>query len=151
MVGAIAMSEPAPARDLQGIKSTRRSSRRRSYLLNGSKTFITNGWLADLVIVVAKTDPAAGRQGHLPPARRDRGMKGFESASVLKKMGLKAQDTSELFFDNVRVPAENLLGGARGQGLHLPDGATCRTSALQIGVTRRGLGGGRDRRRPCDT
>jgi alkylation response protein AidB-like acyl-CoA dehydrogenase len=111
MVGAIAMSEPAAGSDLQGIKTTALKQGDGSYLLNGSKTFITNGWHADLVIVVAKTDPAAGAKG-TSLLVVERGMKGFEKGKRLKKLGLKAQDTSELFFDNVRVPAENLLGGA---------------------------------------
>jgi alkylation response protein AidB-like acyl-CoA dehydrogenase len=110
MVGAIAMSEPAAGSDLQGIKSTALRQADGSYLLNGSKTFITNGWHADLVIVVAKTDPQAGAKG-TSLLLVERGMKGFEKGKRLKKLGLKAQDTSELFFDNVRVPADNLLGG----------------------------------------
>lgn len=110
MVGAIAMSEPAAGSDLQGIKSTAIAQPDGSYLLNGSKTFITNGWHADLVVVVAKTDPTAGAKG-TSLLLVERGMKGFEKGKRLKKLGLKAQDTSELFFDNVRVPAENLLGG----------------------------------------
>lgn len=110
MVGAIAMSEPAAGSDLQGIKSTALRQADGSYLLNGSKTFITNGWHADLVIVVAKTDPAAGAKG-TSLLLVEQGMQGFEKGKRLKKLGLKAQDTSELFFDNVRVPAENLLGG----------------------------------------
>jgi alkylation response protein AidB-like acyl-CoA dehydrogenase len=110
MVGAIAMSEPAAGSDLQGIKSTAIRQSDGSYLLNGSKTFITNGWHADLVIVVAKTDPAAGAKG-TSLLLVERGMPGFETGKRLKKLGLKAQDTSELFFANVRVPAENLLGG----------------------------------------
>ncbi|MBX3587286.1 MAG: acyl-CoA dehydrogenase family protein [Ramlibacter sp.] len=110
MVGAIAMSEPAAGSDLQGIKSTAIKQADGSYLLNGSKTFITNGWHADLVIVVAKTNPTAGGKG-TSLLLVERGMKGFEKGKRLKKLGLKAQDTSELFFDNVRVPAENLLGG----------------------------------------
>lgn len=110
MVGAIAMSEPAAGSDLQGVKSTAILQSDGSYLLNGSKTFITNGWHADLVVVVAKTDPAAGAKG-TSLLLVERGMKGFEKGKRLKKLGLKAQDTSELFFDNVRVPAENLLGG----------------------------------------
>ncbi|MBX3654561.1 MAG: acyl-CoA dehydrogenase family protein [Ramlibacter sp.] len=110
MVGAIAMSEPAAGSDLQGIKSTAIKQADGSYLLNGSKTFITNGWHADLVIVVAKTNPTAGGKG-TSLLLVERGMKGFEKGKRLKKLGLKAQDTSELFFDNVRVPADNLLGG----------------------------------------
>ncbi len=111
MVGAIAMTEPAAGSDLQGVKSTALKQPDGSYLLNGSKTFITNGWHADLVIVVAKTDPAAGAKG-TSLLLVERGMPGFEKGKRLKKLGLKAQDTSELFFDNVRVPFDNLLGGA---------------------------------------
>lgn len=107
-IGAIAMSEPAAGSDLQAVRTTaiRKGD---AYVLNGSKTFITNGWHADLVIVVAKTDPAAGAKG-TSLLLVERGMKGFEKGKRLKKVGLKAQDTSELFFDDVEVPAENLLG-----------------------------------------
>jgi alkylation response protein AidB-like acyl-CoA dehydrogenase len=110
MVGAIAMSEPAAGSDLQGVKSTaiRQGDH---FLLNGSKTFITNGWHADLVIVVAKTNPEAGAKG-TSLLLVERGMPGFERGKRLKKVGLKAQDTSELFFDGVKVPADSLLGGA---------------------------------------
>jgi len=111
MIGAIAMSEPAAGSDLQGIKSTAIQQADGSYLLNGSKTFITNGWHADLVVVVAKTNPAAGGKG-TSLILVERGMPGFSVGKRLKKMGMKAQDTSELFFDNVKIPAENLLGGA---------------------------------------
>jgi alkylation response protein AidB-like acyl-CoA dehydrogenase len=110
MVGAIAMSEPAAGSDLQGVKSTAIRQEDGSYLLNGSKTFITNGWHADLVIVVAKTNPQAGAKG-TSLLLVERGMRGFETGKRLKKLGLKAQDTSELFFDNVPVPAGQLLGG----------------------------------------
>lgn len=110
MVGAIAMSEPAAGSDLQGVKTSAIQQPDGSYLLNGSKTFITNGWHADLVVVVAKTNPAAGAKG-TSLLLVERGMPGFEKGKRLKKLGLKAQDTSELFFDNVRVPPENLLGG----------------------------------------
>jgi acyl-CoA dehydrogenase len=110
MIGAIAMSEPAAGSDLQGIKATALLQPDGSYLLNGSKTFITNGWHADLVVVVAKTNPAAGAKG-TSLLLIERGMPGFSVGKRLKKLGLKAQDTSELFFDNVSVPAANLLGG----------------------------------------
>ncbi len=108
VIGAIAMSEPAAGSDLQAIKTTA-IRREDHYLLNGSKTFITNGWHADLVIVVAKTRPDAGAKG-TSLLVVERGMPGFETGKRLKKLGLKAQDTSELFFDNVKVPLDNLLG-----------------------------------------
>jgi acyl-CoA dehydrogenase len=110
VIGAIAMSEPAAGSDLQGIKTTALKQADGSYLLNGSKTFITNGWHADMVIVVAKTNPAAGAKG-TSLLLIERGMPGFSVGKRLKKMGMKAQDTSELFFDQVHVPADNLLGG----------------------------------------
>ena len=108
MIGAIAMSEPAAGSDLQGVKTTA-LQKNGLYILNGSKTFITNGWNCDLVIVVAKTDPAKGAKG-TSLIVVDTSMKGFSKGRRLKKMGLKGQDTAELFFDNVEVPAENLLG-----------------------------------------
>ena len=109
MVSAIAMSEPAAGSDLQGVK-TRAIRDGDHYVLNGSKTFITNGWHADLVIVVAKTNPAAGGKG-TSLFLVERGMPGFETGKRLKKIGLKAQDTAELFFNDVKLPMENLLGG----------------------------------------
>jgi alkylation response protein AidB-like acyl-CoA dehydrogenase len=112
MIGAIAMSEPAAGSDLQGVKSTalrKTDAQGEHYVLNGSKTFITNGWHADLVIVVAKTDPAAGAKG-TSLLLVERGMLGFQTGKRLKKIGLKAQDTSELFFNDVRVPLTHLLG-----------------------------------------
>jgi acyl-CoA dehydrogenase len=108
MIGAIAMSEPGAGSDLQAIK-TSALKQKNSYLLNGSKTFITNGWNCDLVIVVAKTDPSKGAKG-TSLVVVDTSMKGFTKGKRLKKMGLKGQDTAELFFDGVEVPAENLLG-----------------------------------------
>ena len=109
LVAAIAMSEPAAGSDLQGVKT---SAIRQGdhYLLNGSKTFITNGWHADLVVVVAKTNPAMGGKG-TSLLLVERGMPGFETGNRLKKIGLKAQDTAELFFNDVKIPIENLLGG----------------------------------------
>ncbi|GAA0617892.1 acyl-CoA dehydrogenase [Kribbella sandramycini] len=112
-ITAIAMSEPGAGSDLQGIQTTARRDGDH-YVLNGQKTFISNGILADLVIVVAKTDPDAGAQG-ISLLVVERGMEGFERGRNLDKIGLKAQDTAELFFDNVRVPAANLLG-EEGQG-----------------------------------
>ena len=111
MIGAIAMSEPAAGSDLQAVRSSAIKQPDGSYRLNGSKTFITNGWHADLVIVVAKTNPAAGAKG-TSLFLVERGTPGFEKGKRLKKLGLKAQDTSELFFNDVRLPAEALLGGA---------------------------------------
>lgn len=110
LVGAIAMTEPGAGSDLQGLKTTALKQADGSYLLNGSKTYITNGWHSDVVIVVAKTNPAAGGKG-TSLLIVESGMAGFSKGTPLKKLGLKAQDTCELFFDNVRVPAENLLGG----------------------------------------
>ena len=108
IITGIAMTEPAAGSDLQGIKTTARRDGD-DYVLNGSKTFISNGILADLVIVVAKTDPAAGAKG-VSLLVVERGMRGFDRGRNLDKVGMHAQDTAELFFDNVRVPKENLLG-----------------------------------------
>ena len=110
LIGAIAMSEPAAGSDLQGVKTTAIKQADGSYVLNGSKTFITNGWHADVVIVVAKTNPQAGAKG-TSLVMVERGMKGFSVGKRLKKLGLKAQDTSELFFDNVHLGADAVLGG----------------------------------------
>ena len=108
MIGAIAMSEPGAGSDLQAVK-TSALKKGAHYIVNGSKTFITNGWHCDLVIVVAKTDPAKGAKG-TSLVVVDASMQGFTKGKRLKKLGLKGQDTAELFFDNVEVPAENLLG-----------------------------------------
>ncbi|WP_444883005.1 acyl-CoA dehydrogenase family protein [Microbulbifer sp. PSTR4-B] len=113
IVTAIAMTEPGAGSDLQGVKTTA-IKRGDHYLLNGSKTFITNGQHADLVIVVAKTDPSEGASG-VSLLLVDAKSEGFKRGNNLEKIGMKAQDTSELFFDDVRVPQENLLG-AEGQG-----------------------------------
>ena len=113
LVTAIAMSEPAAGSDLQGIKTTALRSdagKGDHYVLNGSKTFITNGWHADLVVVVAKTNPTEGAKG-TSLFLVERGMVGFEKGKRLKKIGLKAQDTAELFFNAVKLPLDNLLGG----------------------------------------
>jgi alkylation response protein AidB-like acyl-CoA dehydrogenase len=107
-ITAIAMTEPGAGSDLQGIETTAIRDGD-DYVLNGQKTFISNGILADLVIVVAKTDPSAGYQG-ISLLVVERGMPGFGRGRNLDKIGLKAQDTAELFFDDVRVPAANLLG-----------------------------------------
>lgn len=104
---AIAMSEPGAGSDVAGIR-TRAEDKGDHYLLNGSKTYISNGINADLVIVAAKTDPNSSHGLSLFVV--ERGMQGFERGRNLKKMGLKSQDTAELFFNNVQVPRDNLLG-----------------------------------------
>ncbi len=108
IITAIAMTEPSAGSDLQGIKTTAVKTDD-GYVLNGSKTFISNGILSDLVIVVAKTDPSAGAKG-VSLLVVERGMAGFERGRNLEKVGMHAQDTAELFFSDVRVPAANLLG-----------------------------------------
>jgi alkylation response protein AidB-like acyl-CoA dehydrogenase len=112
IITAIAMTEPGAGSDLQGIRATALRDGD-SYVLNGSKTFISNGQLADLVIVVARTDPEAGHRG-VSLLVAERGMPGFERGRNLHKLGMHAQDTSELSFTDVRVPAENLLGEEGG-------------------------------------
>ncbi len=113
LVTAIAMTEPGAGSDLQGIRTTAVDAGDH-YVLNGSKTFISNGILSDLVVVVCRTDPDAGHQG-ISLLVVERGMEGFERGRNLDKMGLHAQDTAELSFTDVRVPKENLLG-AEGSG-----------------------------------
>jgi alkylation response protein AidB-like acyl-CoA dehydrogenase len=108
MIGAIAMTEPAAGSDLQGVRTSAVRDGD-DYILNGSKIFITNGYLCDLVIVVAKTAPEKGAKG-TSLFIVDTSMPGFTKGKPLKKAGMKAQDTCELYFDNVRVPAANLLG-----------------------------------------
>ena len=108
LISAIAMTEPGAGSDLQGIK-TNAVDKGDHYVLNGSKTFISNGIMSDLVIVVCRTDPDARHQG-ISLLVVERGMAGFERGRNLDKVGMKAQDTAELFFDNVVVPKENLLG-----------------------------------------
>ncbi|NYH52135.1 alkylation response protein AidB-like acyl-CoA dehydrogenase [Nocardiopsis arvandica] len=117
LITAIAMTEPGAGSDLQGI-TTSAVREGDEYVLNGSKTFITNGINADLVIVVARTDPDAGAQGFSLIAV-ERGTPGFERGRNLDKVGMKAQDTAELFFDDVRVPAANLIGREGGGFVHL--------------------------------
>jgi len=115
LVGAIAMSEPGTGSDLQGVRTTAKKSGN-GYLLNGSKTFITNGQHANLIIVVAKTDPAAGHKGISLMVVETDDASGFRRGRKLKKLGLDWADTSELFFEDVKLPAEGLLGSAEGQG-----------------------------------
>ena len=111
---AVAMTEPSGGSDVAGMR-TKAEDKGDHYLLNGSKTYISNGILADLVVVAAKTDP--GKSHGLSLFVVERGMQGFERGRNLKKMGLKSQDTAELFFNNVRVPKENLLG-ERNKGFY---------------------------------
>ena len=112
IITAIAMSEPGAGSDLQGIRTTAARDGD-NWVLNGQKTFISNGQLADLVIVVARTDPGAGHRG-ISLLVVERGMAGFERGRNLDKVGMHAQDTSELFFSDVTVPAGNLLGEEGG-------------------------------------
>ena len=115
IVTAIAMTEPGTGSDLQGVKTSAvLDDSGEFYILNGSKTFITNGQMADLVIVVAKTNPESGAKG-TSLLLVEAGMPGFAKGQNLHKIGMKAQDTSELFFQDVKVPKENLLG-AEGMG-----------------------------------
>jgi len=110
---AIAMTEPGAGSDLQGIKASA-VKKGDKYVLNGSKTFITNGYLADVVVVAAKTDPTKGAKG-ISLFIVESGYPGFTKGKPFEKIGLHAQDTCELFFDQVEVPAENLLGN-EGEG-----------------------------------
>ncbi len=114
LITAIGMTEPGAGSDLQGIRTTavREGDH---YVVNGQKTFITNGINSDLVVVVTKTDPSAGARG-TSLLVVERGMEGFTRGRNLEKVGMHAQDTAELFFENVRVPVANLLGDEEGQG-----------------------------------
>ncbi len=112
IITAIAMTEPGAGSDLQGIKTTAQlSADGQEYIINGSKTFITNGQLADLIIVVAKTSPKDGAKG-ISLLLIEANTPGFEKGKNLNKIGMKAQDTSELFFQDVHIPKENLIGEA---------------------------------------
>jgi acyl-CoA dehydrogenase len=117
MIAAIAMSEPGAGSDLQGISTTALpSGAGEGYVLNGSKTFISNGYLADLIVVVAKTDPSMGAKGTSLMLLETRDCPGFRVGRILEKIGQKGQDTCELFFDDIRMPADSVLGGVAGQG-----------------------------------
>ena len=116
LVGAIAMSEPAAGSDLQGIKTNARRDGEH-YVINGSKTFVTNGWHAGLVCLALKTDPrATGWKGISLVVVETKDLPGYRVGRPLEKVGMHAQDTCELFFDDVRVPASSLLGPAEGKG-----------------------------------
>jgi alkylation response protein AidB-like acyl-CoA dehydrogenase len=114
-VGAIAMTEPGTGSDLQNVK-TRAIRSGGEYVIDGAKTFISNGLHADLVITVAKTDPDNAAKGISLIVVETPGLAGFDRGRVLKKIGQHGQDTAELFYDGVRVPADNLLGAEEGQG-----------------------------------
>ncbi len=117
MVGAIAMTEPGTGSDLQSIRTTAEKEGN-CYKINGNKMFITNGYLADLVIVVAKTDAGSGAAGISLILVETEGAEGFSRSKPLKKAGMKASDTAELSFDNVKVPLTNLLGPEEGKGFY---------------------------------
>lgn len=117
LVGALAMTEPSGGSDVQSIK-TRAVKEGNSYRLSGQKTFITNGQHANLIIVAAKTDPSQGAKGTSLVVVETDGAEGFTRGRNLDKIGLKAGDTSELFFDNVEVAPENILGGEEGRGFY---------------------------------
>jgi len=115
LIGAIAMSEPGTGSDLQAVRTTAKKAGN-GYVLNGQKTFITNGQHANLIVVVAKTDPGAGAKGISLMVVEAEGATGFRRGRKLKKLGLDSADTSELFFEDLRLPPENLLGSEEGQG-----------------------------------
>jgi acyl-CoA dehydrogenase len=116
-VGAIAMTEPSGGSDLQAVKTTARRDGN-GYRIKGAKTFITNGGQANFIVVVAKTDPKQGAKGTSLFAIETDGLEGFRRGRKLDKIGHKANDTSELFFDDVRVPASALLGPEEGKGFY---------------------------------
>jgi acyl-CoA dehydrogenase len=115
LVGAIAMSEPGAGSDLQGVRTSARKSGN-GYVLNGSKTFITNGQHANLIIVVAKTDPGQGAKGTSLMVVETDDAPGFRRGRKLDKLGMDWADTSELFFEEVPLPSTSLLGTEEGQG-----------------------------------
>ena len=115
LIGAIAMTEPGAGSDLQGVKTSAVKDGNQ-YRINGSKTFITNGQNANLIIVVAKTDPAEGAKGTSLMIVETDEVEGFERGRNLDKIGYKANDTSELFFNDVKIPTSNLLGHEEGKG-----------------------------------
>ncbi|OEV29337.1 acyl-CoA dehydrogenase [Streptomyces nanshensis] len=132
IITAIAMTEPGAGSDLQGIRTTAEDAGDH-WVLNGSKTFISNGILADLVIVVARTKLEGGARG-LSLLVVERGMDGFERGRNLDKIGQKSQDTAELFFNDVRVPKENLLGELHGAFVHLMTNLAQERLAIAVGA-----------------
>ncbi|WP_298839086.1 acyl-CoA dehydrogenase family protein [uncultured Roseobacter sp.] len=117
LVGALAMTEPSTGSDVQSIR-TKALRDGNAYRLSGQKTFITNGQHANLIIVAAKTDPSEGSRGVSLVVVETDGADGFQRGRNLEKIGLHAADTSELFFDDVAIPPENILGGSEGQGFY---------------------------------
>ncbi len=117
MVGALAMTEPGTGSDVQAVRTTAEKDGN-SYKLNGSKIFITNGQSADLIVVAAKTDKSLGAKGVSLIALETEGADGFRRGRNLKKLGMKGNDTAELFFEDVKVPLTNLLGPDEGQGFY---------------------------------
>ncbi|QPH54366.1 acyl-CoA dehydrogenase family protein [Pontivivens ytuae] len=117
LVGALAMTEPSTGSDVQSIK-TRAVKSGNAYRMTGSKIFITNGQHANLILVAAKTDPSQGAKGISLMALETDNAEGFRRGRNLDKVGLKAADTSELFFDEVEIAPENLLGGVENQGFY---------------------------------
>ena len=117
LIGAIAMTEPGAGSDLQGIR-TRAVRQGDHYVVNGSKIFITNGGSATLLMLVVRTDPADRKRGLSILMVETEALEGYRVGRVLDKMGMAAQDTAELFFENVRVPADCLLGPEEGRGMY---------------------------------
>jgi acyl-CoA dehydrogenase len=117
LVGAIAMTEPGTGSDLQAIRTSARREGQQ-YVINGAKTFITNGSLAGLLALVVKTDPTQRAAGMSIVMVETADLPGYRVGAVLDKMGMQAQDTALLFFEDMRVPADHLLGGEEGKGFH---------------------------------
>ena len=117
LIGAIAMSEPSAGSDLKGIKTTA-TRQGDDYVIQGSKTFITNGWHASLICLAVKTDKTEGSKGISLVMVETKNLPGYRVGKTLEKVGMHGQDTCELFFDDVRVPASNLLGGEEGRGMY---------------------------------
>ena len=117
LIGAIAMSEPSAGSDLKGIKTTA-TRQGECYVIQGSKTFITNGWHASLICLAVKTDKTEGSKGISLVMVETRNLPGYRVGKTLEKVGMHGQDTCELFFDDVRVPVANLLGGEEGRGMY---------------------------------
>jgi len=117
LIGAIAFTEPGAGSDLKGIR-TRAERDGSDFVVNGSKIFISNGALAELIVLAVRTDPAPGSKSLSLLLVETTNLAGFKVGRVLDKMGLHAQDTAELFFEDVRIPGANLLGGETGKGMY---------------------------------